>query len=87
MLQKPFEQKCDMITKVFAVCSSLHVISINSDHPFADSCSMLYCYLHCIVVLKHKNAKIALRTYLRGLPNRGVLYLTTEGDDKTRVEQ
>jgi hypothetical protein len=75
------------MTNVSAVGSSFHVRSINSDHPFADFFSLLYCYFHWIVILMYKNAKSALRTYLRSIPNRGVLYLAIEGDDKTRVEQ
>ena len=72
---------------VFAIHCSFYARSINSDCLFADSFSLVYHYLHWIVILKGKNAISALRTYLRRLLNRGALYLAIEGDDKTREEQ
>lgn len=71
---------------VFAIYFLIYARSINSD-CLAESFSLLYLYLHWIVGLKGKNAKSALRTYLRSLLNRDALYLAIEGDDKTRVEQ
>jgi hypothetical protein len=72
---------------VFAIHFSFYARSINPDCFFVDSFSLVYLYLHWILALKGKNAKSALRTYLRGLLNRGALNLVIEGDDRTRVEQ